>query len=166
MNAFLAVLAMDNYINRIFEINRMTIKTRKLHLLIPLCIVLSTAVQANNVETSDTTHLGHDYPRQLVANKAKLSSVTVEMKYKVLLSRINVSTFPGDKDHNAETANYLESEHQQWKIYRDSHCQLKANVYIYPSDSRMWATEFHSCLNSMNEKRIKFLNGISYEYKK
>ena len=136
----------------------MIIKAIKLHLFITFCFMLSTAVQANDRGNIDTTHLGHDYPRQLVANKAKLSSELVEKKYKTLLGRIKASTFPADKEHIAETAKLFIIDHKNWIVFRDSHCYLKANVYIYPSYSRMWTSEFHSCLNSMNEKRIKFFN--------
>jgi len=144
----------------------MTINNRMLIVLIPLCIVFGNTVQANDVESSDTTHLGHDYPRKLVANKAKVSGVTVEKKYRALLKRIKASTFPGDKAHVAETARYLISEHKQWESYRDTHCNLISNVYVFPSNSRMWASQFNSCQFNINEERIEFLNGISSEYNK
>lgn len=143
----------------------MTTSTIKLHVFIALSFILSAVAQANDMENNDTTHLGHDYSRQLMANKAKLSSEMVEKTYTTLLSRIKASTFPGDKEHISETAHYLAREHKLWKSYRESHCGLTSNVYVYPSDSRMWASQYHSCQFDMNEKRIKFLNGIGYEFK-
>ena len=127
---------------------------------------LGTTVQAKDRGSSDTTHLGHDYPRQLVAKKAKLSSIRVEKIYKTLLGRIKASTYPGDKEHIAETAKLFIIDHKNWIVFRDSHCELKANIYIYPSNSRMWVSQFHSCQADVNEERIKFLKGISFEFEK
>ena len=144
----------------------MIIKATKLHVLITFCFILSTTVQAKDVGGSDTTHLGHDYPRQLVTKKAKLSSVLVEKEYKTLLSRIKARAYPGDKEHIAEIAKSFIIDQKNWIVFRDSHCELKANVYVYPSNSRMWASEFHSCQTDVNEQRIKFLKGISFEFEK
>ena len=129
-------------------------------LMLTLSTVLSNAVLAN-----DITHLGHDYSRQLIANKAKESDALVEEKYTSLVNLIKTSNHPGDDEDNIETADRLEEDQKQWLVYREAHCQLTANVYIFPSYSRMWASQFNSCKLDMNNERIRFLKSIGYEYK-
>lgn len=143
----------------------MTIIFRKLPFLFTFLFMLSATVQADNIENNDTTHLGHDHPRRLMANNAKSSSVLVEKKYKTILSLIKASTFSGDIAHNENTAGLLITDHKNWRSFRDSQCQLKANVYIYPAYSKMWTSQFHSCQYDMNKQRIEFFNGIRFQYK-
>lgn len=117
------------------------------------------------VIANDTTHLGHDYSRKVIANKAKESDVNMASKYKSLLKLIKKSHSPGDDEHIAATADIFVDDQKRWLSYRNTHCQLQANVYVYPSTSRMWASQYNSCKLDLNNKRIKFLNDISYEYK-
>lgn len=147
----------------------MTISTQQLLLSVFLCLALmATALAkqpADNGNGGDTTHLGFDHARKIAAQKAKSSSEMVERKYNLLLNKIKRSTFPGDAEHNAKTANYLEGEHKQWIVYRDLNCSLKANIYVYPEYSRMWTSDYRSCENRMNKNRIKFLEGALHQYK-
>ena len=143
----------------------MTIFTHRVLLSFSLCVVVTATVLANQSTTDDTTQLGYDHARKVVANLAKSTDEMVEQKYKLLLNKIKRSTFPGNAEHNAKTANYLESEHKQWKVYRDLNCSLKANIYVYPEYSRMWTSDYRSCENRMNKNRIKFLEGALHQYK-
>jgi len=143
--------------NLLYEKLSMTTFIKAGVLMLTLNAALSNAVLAN-----DITHLGHDYSRQLIENKAKESDTLVEEKYTSLVNLIKTRNHP---EHNIETADRLEEDQKQWLIYIEAHCQLTANVYIFPSYSRMWASQFNSCKLDMNNERIRFFKSIGHEYK-
>ena len=128
--------------------------------------VISILFYVNFLYADDNTSLGFDHSRKSAIKIASKSNAVVNNKYTALLENIKNSHFPGDDEHIAATAKYLIADQQRWLDYRATHCQLQSNVYVYPANSRMWVSNYNSCLSDMNKSRIKFLDDIGHEYKK
>ena len=126
-------------------------------------LVLALGNTTNTSATETEEHLGHDYPRQVVRNRAETSSKAVEEKYTELLQHIRSGITSGD-EHMSETASQLKAAQKSWLRYREDHCELTAYVYVYPAGSRMFASQYHSCVASMNDKRLQFFKNIAYEF--
>ena len=124
------------------------------------CVGLS--VQA---EDADETWRGHDYPRKKTREAAQASFVELEKTITNLLREIkfaNGSDEPAPE--NWDMAQMLEQEHNAWASYRDSHCQMETNIYVYPQGSMLFSHELNSCLLRFNRKRQTYLEGLANEF--
>ena len=123
---------------------------------------LSLSVQA---EEDDETWRGHDYPRKKTREALQLSTVELEKTLAKLVSEIksaNDSDEPAPEDW--DMAQMITHEHKAWAAYRDSHCQLETNIYVYPVGSMLFSHELNSCLLRFNRKRQTYLEGLANEF--
>ena len=122
---------------------------------------------SNTLYASDSEeHLGHDHARKVARDRAESSNKAVEKKYTEVLRLIRSTISPDDEDeHTADTAQQLEQEHKSWLSYRGDHCWLEAYLYVYPAGSKMFSSQYNACKISLNQKRLKFLSAVEFEYK-
>lgn len=131
-------------------------------LLVTLLFYLTTGAHADESKNEATS--GHDHARQRAREDARTTDVALKQRFSEVLQQLRNAEYPhGDAEHIANTAKALADDQQRWRNYRDSHCNYQAYRYIYPADSRMFASEYHRCHADMNRERIDFLDGIARE---
>ena len=131
------------------------------------CIVMSSSLfiaATVNSQEGINENPGHDFARIELAKATRASDEIVVNKFKELKTIIRASQHPAGLEHNAQTADKLNVEHQHWLLYAESHCWLVSSVYVYPSGSKMSLSEFNSCKLEMNQQRLNFMHVIGTEY--
>ncbi len=125
-----------------------------------LVCLLSSPVYAEDIS------LGHDYARKQTREAAQASFVALEKTVAKLLSEIRSANASDESDSDeVDMVQLLEHEQNAWASYRDSHCQLETNIYVYPEGSMLFIHELNSCLLRFNRERQKYLEGLAIEFK-
>ena len=130
-----------------------TTKINTMHLtriVIQICLLFSTSTNAEPYGPA----------RENIRIAAQESSLEMEALFHKLSQLMQTHPITGDVEHDQSSLAIFKRSQQSWQVYTEDYCSSSSYLEVYPADSRMFASTFHNCINSENQKRIHYLRGL------
>ena len=99
--------------------------------------------------------------REQARKRATQSSIEVVKLYTEVGERLKRQGITGEKEHDAYLLSLYKEGYEQWKKLRDTQCALKAQIEIYPDDSRLYEQTINYCVSQENKKYLQYLTNIN-----
>lgn len=136
------------------------------HLKTLTALLYLSGIQNGYATDQQADNFAHDYARKKAQAEAISSFKLVDKQYNRLREAIKKSSYPDDATHKNLSIKLLEQEHKTWMRYKESKCNFETNIYIYPTDSKLYIQEYNACSLRFNNERARYFEDLINELSK